>query len=152
VGLQSRFEVSNTGDLPGWIASKIEQSTLKALKLISKFVPAALLMLLLAGPVMACMLPDTQLTAEESACCKKMAGQCADVGMDSSHSCCVKVLRPQDQLMAASHKSVQIHLESVALVAHPYLRSVASIWSSPLLALVHSPPGSPPSSTTILRI
>ena len=40
-------------------------------------------------PVMACMVPAAQLTADEKSCCEQMQGKCDAMGMaKTSHSCC----------------------------------------------------------------
>jgi hypothetical protein len=48
----------------------------------------ALAVLFAALPVMACAVPNAAMTAAERECCKKMAGQCGDMGMAKSHPCC----------------------------------------------------------------
>jgi len=51
------------------------------------------LVLLLAScftPVMACMVPDVQMNAEERACCQAMKDQCGQMEMSALHGCCQK--------------------------------------------------------------
>src|ERR1700746_1026712 len=58
-----------------------------------------LTVLLLGGPIMACAIPDAQLTAAEKQCCRDMGGDCGQdaSGMPMSHSCCkTSVQRPHD--------------------------------------------------------
>jgi hypothetical protein len=58
-----------------------------------------LVVLLLGGPIMACAIPDAQLTATEKQCCKDMGGDCQQdaSGMPMPHSCCkTSVQPPQD--------------------------------------------------------
>src|SRR5258707_7377905 len=59
------------------------------MKLIAYF-RMLLAILLLGGPIMACAVPDAQLTAAEKMCCKDMGGDCGQdaSGMPMSHSCC----------------------------------------------------------------
>jgi len=49
-----------------------------------------LVVLLLGGPIMACAVPDAQLTVAEKQCCKDMGGDCGQdaSGMSMPHSCC----------------------------------------------------------------
>jgi hypothetical protein len=55
-----------------------------------------LVVLLLGGPIMACAIPDAQLTAAEKQCCKDMGGDCGQgaSGMPMSHSCCKTAVQP----------------------------------------------------------
>jgi hypothetical protein len=61
-----------------------------ALKVFAKLASTFLLAWLFASPAMACLLPIAQLSQEEKACCRGMAGMCGEMGKNSSHSCCVK--------------------------------------------------------------
>ena len=135
------------------------------------------MLLFSASPVLACMLPEQQMTAEEQSCCKKMAGNCADMSESSSdmdmsgsyeamvmpesapaqthtkdHSCCRKTT-PVVQSAALTGNAtnhIQIHLLSFATAATP------STFASQGFALawqlrVNSPP--PPAvSVTVLRV
>src|SRR5215469_1051672 len=68
------------------------------MKLIAYF-RMLLAVLLLGGPIMACAIPDAQLTAAEKQCCEDMGGNCQrdGSGMPMSHSCCkTSVQRPHD--------------------------------------------------------
>jgi hypothetical protein len=65
------------------------------LKLWIKLGVSALALILVALPVAACVLPGAAMTSAERECCKKMAGQCGDMGMAKSHPCCkVTASRP----------------------------------------------------------
>src|SRR5437899_9703148 len=122
------------------------------MKGIAKF--GVLLLALLVGgiPVMACMLPSAQLTAEESACCKAMANQCGEMGMDSSHSCCAKVLRPQVQLLNSSQQPISFELATVShLSMQDYSFDLSAARFEPA-GFDHAPPESPPAQSSILRI
>src|SRR3984893_18180152 len=58
-----------------------------------------LVVLLLGGQIMACAIPDAQLTAAEKQCCKDMGGGCGQdaSGMPMSPSCCkTSVQLPHD--------------------------------------------------------
>jgi len=68
------------------------------MKLIAYF-RMLLAVLMLGGPIMACAIPDAQLTAAEKECCKDMGGNCGQdaSGMPMSHSCCkTSVQQPHD--------------------------------------------------------
>ena len=58
------------------------------LRRTSQFAAVLLIIAVAAMPVMACMVPDRQMTADEQSCCKKMAHECESSVMPASHSCC----------------------------------------------------------------
>jgi hypothetical protein len=63
-----------------------------------------LVVLLLGGPIMACAIPDAQLTAAEKQCCKDMSGDCQQdaSGMPMSHSCCKTSVQPPHDFRPSS--------------------------------------------------
>jgi hypothetical protein len=63
-----------------------------------------LVVLLLGGPIMACAVPDAQLTAAEKQCCKDMGGDCGQgaSGMPMSHSCCKTAVQPPHDFRPSS--------------------------------------------------
>jgi hypothetical protein len=84
------------------------------MKLFSKAVAAAVLLVLLGVPAMACLMPNAQLTEQEKSCCRKMANECGSMGMHGDHSCCQKT-RQQDAAVVTdathfmfSQSSVQV--------------------------------------------
>ena len=104
-------------------------------------------------PAMACMASDVQMNAEERACCRAMKNQCEHMGMPPSHGCCEKI--PQ-----SAHDNA---LDTKVVTCHPV--AVAMIWLTPtewfhptpvaagwVEQTDYSPPQSPPSSISILRI
>jgi hypothetical protein len=104
-------------------------------------------------PAMACMVSDVQMNSEERACCRAMQNRCEQMEMPASHGCCQKT--PQ----SASDNA----LDTKAVTYHPI--AVATIWlmaaewfhPTPIAAgwveqADHSPPQSPPSSISVLRI
>lgn len=115
-----------------------------------------IVMLLLASyltPAMACMVSDVQMNAEERACCRMMHGQCEQMGMPASHSCCQK----------APHSGLDKALVTKATSYHPVAAAVAfqtvSQWLQPSLATAewvkrpdYSPPQFSPGSGSVLRI
>jgi hypothetical protein len=118
---------------------------------------AALLagVLLLAGPLMACMLPGSSMTTAEKECCRKMAGQCGgQSGMPISHGCCVTVVRPEHVPLATNQLRLAHNVVTVALVVasdQPICRILASPFS-PAPDYDHPPPFSDLASLQTLRI
>ncbi len=104
-------------------------------------------------PAMACMVSDVQMNAEERACCRAMRNRCEQMGMSASHGCCQKT--PQGTLdKALATKAVTYHPVAIAAI---WL--TAAEWFHPTLATTgwfaqidDSPPQSPPSSVSVLRI
>lgn len=115
----------------------------------------AILLLLIssAAPVMACMRVDAQMSAPERACCRMMKNQCGDMQMPESHGCCHKSLQSVDQ-NALQARSVALRPFSAILVTMAAFdllvpHSVSAEWvESPQ----YSPPKSPPSSVSVLRL
>ena len=104
-----------------------------------------------AGAVAACLLPGSQLSEEEKACCREMAPSCGEK-MQASHSCCTKSVRQEGSLLVSRHDGPNPDLIAARL-------ALAEGSMSPLAAAVpigllagHSPPGPAPGATTILRI
>lgn len=126
------------------------------LKLLNKVGVFALAALFTALPVMACAVPAADMTPAEHECCKKMAGQCGDMGMAKSHPCCQVTATPAD-FHALKTASSQLHYVSLVLFDTLPLNSQADTccslaqWSS-LASRTHSPPGLESLATTILRI
>ena len=121
-----------------------------------KLAVALLSLLLLATPIMACLIPAAGMTATEQDCCKRMAQECGKTGMPQSHSCCQTAPLPDH--FAAIKSSSDVNLVHVALTV-PYLLdhtfripSLQVSNSASWTADIHSPPISPPASIPILRI
>src|ERR1017187_1793539 len=105
----------------------------------------AISVLFVALPVMACAVPNAAMTPAERACCKKMAGQCGDMGTAKSHPCCQSTATPAD-FHALKTASSQLHHGSVVLFHALRLTAQADAyfslaqWSS-RVSCTHSPPG-----------
>jgi len=115
------------------------------LKLVQKLAVFALAVLFATLPVMACVLPDAAMTPAERECCKKMAGQCGDMGMAKSHPCCQVTATPADFHALKTASSQTHHVSLVLLHALP-LTSQADTYSSlaqwsSRVSCTHSPPG-----------
>src|SRR5258708_14244368 len=66
----------------------IVRTRLMGVRLAIKVGVSALALLLAALPVAACVLPGAAMTSAEREGCKKMAEQCADMGIAKSHPSC----------------------------------------------------------------
>jgi hypothetical protein len=123
------------------------------MKAIGQFGVVIVMLLSFLTPAMACMVSGVQMNAEERACCQAMKNQCEQMGMPSSHGCCQRTSQ-------SSHDNA---LDTEAVTYHPV--AVAMIWltaaewlpQTPVAAGRvedgdYSPPKSPPSSISVLRI
>jgi hypothetical protein len=126
------------------------------LKLVQKVAVFALAVLFAGLPVMACVVPNAAMTVAERECCKKMAGQCGDMGMAKSHPCCQVTATPAD-FHALKTASSQLHhvslvlLHALPLTAQTDTYCSLAQWSS-RVSCTHSPPGLESLTTTVLRI
>src|SRR5882724_2249153 len=99
--------------------------------------------LLFGGPIMACAIPDAQLTAAEKQCCKEMGGDCGQsaAGMLISHSCCKTSVQPPRDFWPSSTFSSSASLV-ICAVEFPFVLPLAeqpdqfASW----LSLTPSPP------------
>ena len=104
-------------------------------------------------PAMACMVSNVQMNAEERVCCRAMKNQCEQMGMSMSHDCCQKIPRSaQDN--ALDTKAVTYHPVAVAVI---WLSATEWLNLNPIVKRLaeeadNSPPQSPPSSISVLRI
>ena len=101
-------------------------------------------------PLAACF--SGEMTASEEQCCAQMAGDCGQVSMPTSHSCCRYVDRSD-----TARPETKGSFKSTAPVALVALGSRALISLSPRIgwnvaATAESPPGSPSYSLQVLRI
>src|SRR6266851_2345371 len=128
---------------------------LTLVKLLSKIGVYALAFVLGALPVMACVVPNGAMTPAERECCKKMAGQCGDMGMAKSHPCCQVTATPAD-FHALKTASSQLHVSLVLFHALSLTAQANAYFSlaqlSSRVSCTHSPPGLESTTTTILRI
>jgi hypothetical protein len=113
-------------------------------------------LLLMATPIMACLIPAASMTAAERECCKRMAGECGKPGMPHSHPCCQTTTVP-NQFAAIKSSSnvnaVQLALAVTYALDYAFMTpTLQESGSAPWAADIHSPPISPPASISILRI
>jgi hypothetical protein len=102
---------------------------------------------------MACLVPDAQMSAEERACCRAMKNQCGEMQMPASHGCCKKA--PQiTQANAPETKKAAHHAVAATSVwlSSSEMLSAATTTSGRVDRPSYSPPQSPPSTVSILRI
>lgn len=123
------------------------------MKAARQFVTVILLLVSYLTPAMACRISDSQMNAEERACCQAMNNRCEQMGMSSSQGCCQKV--PQ-----SSHENA---LDTKIVTSHPVavisVWLAAAAWLNPISHITgwiehpdYSPPQSPPGSISVLRI
>jgi hypothetical protein len=123
------------------------------MRVFRQFDALVLLLVTTVAPAMACMLPDAQMTATERVCCRMMNDQCGQMEMPASHGCCPKT--PQSvYINAPVAKTVSVHPVTVApvwLTASELLNpnAIVARWVD---RPGYSPPKSPPSTVSILRI
>ena len=126
---------------------------MQGMRLLRQFGVLVLLLVTCLAPAMACMVPDAQMSAQERACCRTMSSQCGQTEMPSSHGCCQKT-------PASIHDNA---LDTKTVAFHPVAAAVVYLAVSELLTPTStaaewverpdcSPPQSPPSSVSILRI
>jgi hypothetical protein len=117
---------------------------------------AFLAILLFGGPIMACVVPDAQLTAEEKQCCKEMGGGCQpdESGMPMSHSCCKTTVQPRNDFRPASTISAPAPSLVVAFFEPPADSFFANQFSEHALWLTqsHAPPRDAIDASSPLRI
>jgi hypothetical protein len=123
------------------------------MKVLRQFGVLVLLLVSCLAPAMACMVPDAQMSTEERACCRMMKHQCGQMEMPASHGCCQKI-------PASVHDSA---LDTKAVTFHPVVIPVSWLAAFELVNPTRyvtgwveqpdsSPPKSPPSTISILRI
>ena len=123
------------------------------MKVLRQFGVLVLLLVSCLAPAMACMVSDAQMSTQERTCCRMMKDQCGQMEMPASHGCCQKTpLGVRDS--ALNTKTIAFHP-----VVGPVIWLAASVLVNPTSAVIgwvehsdYSPPKSPPSTISILRI
>jgi len=123
------------------------------MKKFCKFGVLALLLATYLAPAMACMVPDAQMSTEERACCRTMSNRCGQMEMSAMYGCCQKT-PPSVRDNALDTKAESFHS-----VVVPVTRLAAFELVDPTPAITgwverpdYSPPKSPPSTISVLRI
>jgi hypothetical protein len=123
------------------------------MKVFRQFGALVLLLASCLAPAMACMVPGAQMTTEERACCRMMGNQCGEMEMPASHGCC-RETPPNVFDSALDTKAVALHPNIVPTISLAALQLVNS--TPHVIGWVehpdYSPPTSPPSTVSILRI
>ena len=123
------------------------------MRILRQFGVLVLLLVSCLAPAMACMVPNAEMSTQERACCRMMKNQCGQMGMPASHGCCQKT-PPSVHDNALDTKPIMLHP-----VAAPVIWLAAAELVNPTSAVIgwvehpdYSPPKSPPSTISILRI
>lgn len=119
------------------------------MKRATQIAAIAVALMLFGQPLAACVMPGHSMTAAEHACCVKMASMCNSAAMPMSHSCCKPSVSPQAVALAkltGADLAAPAVLVSMFVLAVPPIGQVRDLYPS------DSPPGSHPTSITVLRI
>jgi hypothetical protein len=123
------------------------------MRVLRQFAAFVLLLVSCLAPAMACMVPNAEMNAQERACCRMMKNQCGQMGMPASHGCCQKTPPSiHDNALDTKAATFQpIAITVVVLAASELVNQSLSVtgW---LEHPDYSPPKSPPSTISILRI
>ena len=65
---------------------------------------AAVMFLWVASPVLACVIPERSMTAQEHQCCQHMRQMCGSPRMPRSHSCCRVEVR-SSTILVTDHRT-----------------------------------------------
>jgi hypothetical protein len=123
------------------------------MRILRQFGLLVLLLVSCLAPAMTCMVPNAAMSVQERACCRMMKNQCGQMGMPASHGCCQKTpLGVHDN--ALDTKATNFHPVAppvVWLAAFKLVNSTSSVagWVE---HPDYSPPKSPPTTISILRI
>lgn len=101
-------------------------------------------------PAMACTLPDAQMTPAERACCVQMQRNCGGMEMPASHPCCQKQVRTEQSAVVQEGQSTSQPIVSQIVRGMQMVLPVSPMREQHALNV--SPPQSPPSAITVLRI
>jgi len=120
--------------------------------ILRQFGVLALLLVSYLAPAMACMVPNAQMKTEERACCRAMKNRCGQMEMPASQDCCQKAL-PGAYDNALSTKAMAFHPLVISVI---WLAAFEVKPASHVTGWIerpdYSPPKSPPSTISILRI
>jgi len=122
-------------------------------KWTGKLVILVLALSLWASPLVACMLPDAMLSAEERECCLTMANDCGDMEMPASHACCTVTVKETGPYLVKARFAIAHSQPTPASLDAPEnipLPKNLSLVKTSVQA--HSPPVSPPPGISVLRI
>jgi hypothetical protein len=132
----------------------LRRTLVEAMRVLRQFGVLVLLLVSCLAPAMACLVPDAQMNTEERTCCRAMKNQCGQMdNMPSSHGCCQKT-PPSIHDNALDTKAVSFHPAVVPVIwlASFELVNPASAITGWVEHPDYSPPKSPPTTISILRI
>ena len=133
-------------DIGSWLGIMIAVTRVRAALLLS------IVLMWVASPAIACVLPGATLTPVEQECCRHMAEQCGQAGMPASHSCCKTKSHHSDALPQVSDSVPTRHL-TIAIVTTHATFALPAATPERRAVYVHSPPpDTDVSSISILRI
>lgn len=121
------------------------------MKAARQLLTVVLLLVSYLTPAMGCTVSDAQMTPVERACCRMMKNHCEQMGMSASRGCCHTVV--QSSRENALYTKVQINHPITATIV--WLGIAVRLDPAFYASIGHpdySPPQSPPSSISILRI
>ena len=124
------------------------------MRIFRQFGVLVLLLVSCLAPAMACVVSNTEMSTEERACCRMMKNQCGQTdSMPRSHGCCQKT-PPSVHDNALDTKPVTFHPVVVPVIwlAAFELVNPASAVTGWVERPDYSPPESPPTTVSILRI
>jgi hypothetical protein len=130
------------------------RSLITAMRILRQFGVLVLLLVSCLAPAMACVVSNTEMNTEERACCRMMKNQCGQMdNMPGSHGCCPKN-SPSMHDNALDTKAVTFHpvVAPVIWLAAFEVLSPASTVTGWVEHSDYSPPKSPPTTISILRI
>ena len=130
------------------------RSLTAAMRIFRQFGVLVLLLVCCLAPAMACLVSSTEMNTEERACCRMMKDQCGQIDTTSeSHGCCQKT-PPSVHNDALDTKAVRFHpvVASVVWLATLGLVNPASAVIGLVERPDYSPPESPPTTISVLRI
>ena len=124
------------------------------MRVFRQFGALVLLIVSCLTPAMACIVPDAQMSTQERACCRMMKNQCGQMEMPASHGCCQKT-----PLLSAHDNALYTKAVASDPIVVPVIWLAASEFVNPTFSVIgwlehtdYSPPKSPPSTISILRI
>jgi hypothetical protein len=122
------------------------------MRVLRQFGALVLLLVSCLAPAMACMVPNAEMNAQERACCRMMKNQCDQMGMPASHGCCQKTPSIHDNALDTKAATFQPIAITVVWLAASELVNPSLCVTEWLEHPDYSPPKSPPSTISILRI
>lgn len=100
------------------------------------------------------MVPDAQMSTQERDCCRMMKNECGQMEMPASHGCCQKT-----PLLSVHDNALDTKAVASDPIVVPVIWLAASELVNPASSVIgwlqhtdYSPPQSPPSTISILRI